>query len=216
VEYRLSGEARFPAAVQDVKTAIRWLRLNASKYGIDKSRALIWGASAGGQLAALTATSCGAAGLEPAPPSDESDCVQGAVTWYGIFDFQTLATQRRSDSTMPSGQPDSADSRYLGCVVSTCPPQIVAAASPVSYVKQGDPPMLLVHGLADKTVPVQQTREMYDRLRAASVPVELYLIPEVDHSFIGKTPAQTAEASRAALTRVFEFIDTTIGRGGNK
>src|SRR5205823_4090791 len=107
VEYRLSSEARFPAAVQDLKAAIRWLRSQASTYGIDRNRGLVWGASAGGQLAALAATSCGVAALEPpvaAPPTaeprgaagsrtaatpmpTESDCVQGAVTWYGIFDF---------------------------------------------------------------------------------------------------------------------------------
>src|SRR5579859_1700208 len=59
VEYRLSGEARFPAAIQDVKAAIRWLRAHAAEYGIDKQHGLIWGASAGGKLASLTDTSCG-------------------------------------------------------------------------------------------------------------------------------------------------------------
>ena len=97
LDYRLSGEAPFPAAEQDVKAAIRWLRANAAKYGIDPQRGLIWGASAGGHLAALAATSCGVAALEPevgrggrgrapAPAeSQPSDCVQAWVTWYGIF-----------------------------------------------------------------------------------------------------------------------------------
>src|SRR4030095_8698842 len=65
VEYRLSGEARFPAAIQDVKTAIRWLRSKSTQFGIDPTRAVIWGGSAGGQLAALTATSCNVAALAP-------------------------------------------------------------------------------------------------------------------------------------------------------
>ncbi len=233
VEYRLSGEAHFPAAVQDVKAAIRWLRANASKYGIDTNRVLIWGASAGGQLAALVATSCNVPELEPPVPvaADarlqvagqpvnvarvESDCVQAAVAWYGVFDFGTLAGQREPDSALAHNERESADSRYLGCQVSACPPGIVASASPVTYVKQGDPPMLLIHGLADKTVPVQQTREMYEKLRTAGVPVEQLLIPDVDHSFIGKKPADTERASRAALTKVFEFIDTRFARGGSK
>jgi len=239
VEYRLSAEARFPAAEQDVKAAIRWLRTHASSYGIDKSRSLIWGASAGGQLAALAATSCGVAKLEPAgaesaganPPSPsvpagaaprvasagtsaavaESDCVQAAATWYGIFDFSTLAAQRDPNSTVIPGRADSADTRYLGCRISSCAPGVVSAASPVSYIDHDDPPMLLVHGSVDKTVPVKQSQEMYDKLRAAGVAAKLLLIPGVDHSFIGKTPADTEKASRAALTAVFEFIDTTIG-----
>src|SRR5581483_6004784 len=128
LEYRLSGEAPFPAAIQDVKAAIRWLRAHAAEYGIDKTRAVIWGGSAGGQLAALAGTSCGVAALEPADASaeqrpepgaarpsagaaasgasssnaratpvsaspqakaaaPESDCVQGVIAWYGVFDF---------------------------------------------------------------------------------------------------------------------------------
>jgi dipeptidyl aminopeptidase/acylaminoacyl peptidase len=63
---------------------------------------------------------------------------------------------------------------------------------------------------------MQQSQEMYDRLHAAGAPAQLLLIPDVDHSFIGKTPADTEKASRAALDRVFDFIDTTIGARGKK
>jgi acetyl esterase/lipase len=236
VEYRLSAEARFPAAEQDIKAAIRWLRSHASTYHIDKTRGLIWGASAGGQLAALTATSCGVAALDPvgppaysgeppgpppgaadaSAPTPESDCVQGAVTWYGIFDFSTLAAQRDPASSAFRDRPDSADARYLGCPISTCAPQVVSAASPVTYIDHEDPPMLLIHGVVDKTVPVQQSQQMYDKLHAAGVPVQLFLVPGVDHSFIGKTAADTQTASRAALARVFDFIDTTIGPRGKQ
>ena len=232
VEYRLSSEARFPAAVQDLKAAIRWLRSQASAYGIDRSRGLVWGASAGGQLAALAATSCGVAALEPpvaAPPTAEprgaagsrtaatpmpreSDCVQGAVTWYGIFDFDRLAAQHGAAAGGVNPiRADSADARYLGCPVSTCAAGVAAAASPITYIDAGDPPMLLVHGVEDKTVPVKQSQEMYERLRAAGVHAELLLIPGVDHSFIGPNPAATRAASLAALNRVFAFIDTTLG-----
>jgi dipeptidyl aminopeptidase/acylaminoacyl peptidase len=141
--------------------------------------------------------------------------VQGAVTWYGVFDFSTLAAQRGAPGTPAATGGDSADVRYLGCKTSACAPAVVAAASPATYVKHDDPPMLLVHGQIDKTVPVQQSREFYDKLRAAGVPAQLFLIPDVDHSFIGKTPEATRAASRAALTRVFQFIDATFnGVGG--
>ena len=90
IEYRLSGEAPFPAAIQDVKTSIRWLRSKSAQFGIDPTSVIIWGGSAGGQLAALAATSCKVESLAPDPQSPlaaQSDCVQGLVTWYGIFDF---------------------------------------------------------------------------------------------------------------------------------
>ena len=149
-------------------------------------------------------------------PTPESDCVQGAVTWYGIFDFSTLAAQRDPGSSAFRDRPDSADARYLGCQISACAPGVVSAASPVTYIDHDDPPMLLIHGVVDKTVPMQQSQEMYDKLQAAGVPVQLFLVPGADHSFIGKTPADTQKASRAALARVFDFIDTTIGTRGKQ
>jgi acetyl esterase/lipase len=220
LEYRLSGEAHFPAAIQDVKSAIRWLRTHSSEYGIDPERAVIWGGSAGGQLAALAATSCGIAELEPTqatpgpgapqkvPPP--SDCVQGLVAWYGVFDFATLTNQ----SVAVGGREgaDSAPSRYLGCASSDCA-RVAAAASAASYVDSKDPPTLLIHGSDDHTVPVQQSRDFLALLRSKGVSAEMVEIPGVDHSFIGKTPQATRAASLQALQRSFEFIDRTIGKG---
>jgi acetyl esterase/lipase len=100
VSYRLDGEAHFPAAIQDVKAAIKFLRLNAGRYGIDPKRAAIWGPSAGGQLAALAAVSCGVAAFEPQSNAvagkafstrpEVSDCVQGGVSWFGVHNFVTV------------------------------------------------------------------------------------------------------------------------------
>jgi acetyl esterase/lipase len=231
VEYRLSGEAPFPAAIQDIKAAIRWLRAHASQYGIDRQRAVVWGGSAGGQLAALAATSCGAAALRPVTPAgaapppapgghavprpedSESDCVQGLITWYGIFDFATIAAQSGPDGPQRLGSAETAPSRYLGCALSSCTPAILAAASAASYANSTDPPALLIHGAADHTVPVQQSRDFYALLRSKGVPVELVEIPGVDHSFIGSTPEATRAASLLALQKSFEFIDRTVGPG---
>jgi acetyl esterase/lipase len=229
VEYRLSGEAPFPAAIQDIKAAIRWLRARAPQYGIDRQRAIVWGGSAGGQLAALAATSCGAAALRPvtaAPPApggravarpedSESDCVQGLITWYGIFDFVTLAAQSGPDGPQRLGSAETAPSRYLGCALSTCAPAMLAAASAANYVNSTDPPALLIHGTADHTVPVQQSRDFYALLRSKGVRAELVEIPGVDHSFIGATPEATRAASLLALQKSFEFIDRTVGPGSS-
>ena len=226
VEYRLSGEAAFPAAIQDIKAALRWLRARAPQYGIDRQRALVWGGSAGGQLAALAATSCGVAALRPAAPpptpggrtvprpeDSESDCVQGLITWYGIFDFATIAAQSGPDGPQRLGSAETAPSRYLGCALSSCSPAILAAASAASYVDSNDPPALLIHGTVDHTVPVQQSRDFYALLRSKGVSAELVEIPGVDHSFIGSTPAATRAASLLALRKSFEFIDRTVGPG---
>ena len=107
INYRLSSEARFPAQAQDVKAAVRWLRLNAVKYAIDPDRAVTWGQSAGGHLASLAGgqlrsggafadrrrTRVWSAGRHARP--DLSDCVQGAVAWFGLFDLATIQEQAR-------------------------------------------------------------------------------------------------------------------------
>lgn len=219
VNYRLSGEARFPAAIQDVKAALRYMRANSIRYGIDPARTLVWGGSAGGQLAALAATSCGVASLEPiAPPHRPgetpnhnadpgiSDCVQGAVIWYGIFDFSSFVSSqtRISPTVVPT---------YLGCTPKDCP-EVLNAASPATYVARSSPPMLLIHGTADNEVPVSQTEAMAARLQTAGAPVKVLLIPGVDHGFISREPQVTRTASLQALQATFDFIDATLGAPG--
>jgi acetyl esterase/lipase len=211
VEYRLSGEAVFPAAIRDVKAAIRWLRSHASDYEIDPARAMSWGASAGGNLAGLAAVSCHAPLLEPVTKdNDISDCVQGAVSWYGVFDIATMASQAREENGSWRSVWNSPEYLMLGCFASECKGGQIAAASAVSYVNAQDPPMLLIVGAEDKTVPYHQTLEMAEKLKAAGVPHELLVIPDVDHGFIGKTSEQTREANLKALDATFRFIDKTM------
>src|SRR5579862_3923557 len=145
LDYRLLGDSIAPAAIQDTKAAIRFLRANAAKYNVDKNRALTWGPSAGGQLSALAGTSCGAAALSPparaarggAAPAGgrpatvetavtapagmdaESDCVQAAVGWYGIYDFTTMK---------------GGGGAYMGCTeTAPCSADQLKAESPIAY-----------------------------------------------------------------------------------
>jgi acetyl esterase/lipase len=223
VDYRLSSEAQFPVQAQDVKAAIRWLRLNAATYGVDRSRAMVWGESAGAHLAALAAVSCGSRLLEPQEPSNifnlvsdvttkrASDCVQGAVSWYGVFDMTTIQQQAREVHALSRDERDAPEWRLLGCFAIQCRPEALAAASPITYVDKKDPPMLLIVGDADVTVPSEQTRQMAERLEAAGVQHELLVLPGVKHEFLGKTPDATREANLKALAATFEFIDGVIG-----
>jgi acetyl esterase/lipase len=209
VEYRLSGEAKFPAAIHDVKNAIKWLRANAAKYSLDPQKTIVWGGSAGGQLAALAATTCGVAGVEPDAAdksiASQSDCVQGLVAWYGVFDFNAIPPP-------PPGVDDavSAPGKYLGCALAQCADK-VALASPISHIDSKDPPALLIHGEIDKVVAVGQSRAFSAALRAKGVASELMVIPAVDHSFIGSSPEATRRASLQALSKTFEFIDAVTG-----
>lgn len=206
LNYRLSSEAPFPAALQDVKSAIRWLRARSAEYGIDKSRALVWGGSAGGQLAALAATSCHEAALAPQGAANESDCVQGAVLWYPVTDFAGMARPAAA------GAPPPAENKYLGCAIQNCSAETLRLASAAKQVSAMTPPMLMVHGSADRQVPVQQSITLDAALKSAGVRSELLVIPDVDHSFIGASPQATRAASLDALDRSFAFIDQVLGK----
>ena len=217
---RLSGEAKFPAAEHDTKTALRWLRSQAAKYGIDKNRVVIWGSSAGGQLAGLAAVSCGDAKLAPPQATgsgatkvpEESDCVNGAAIWYGIFDFTQMGAPPSAsppNAANAANRPPGAEATYLGCK----PGEECAArnnASAVNFIDANDPPFLLIHGSADRVVNVKQSQTMHDALKAKGVKSELIVIPDVDHSFIGKTPEATYAATNQALKRTLEFIDEIL------
>jgi acetyl esterase/lipase len=205
VNYRLSGEAQSPAAEQDVKSAVRWLRANATRFGVDKRRIGIWGGSAGGQLAALAGTSCGVSALAP-PVADakaplESDCVQAVVAWYGVFDFVSLAKNVVAPPNV---------ARYLGCEVGACADDSIALASAVRHVDRSDPPFLLIHGALDKTVAVSQSQNFHAALQAGAVKSQLIVLPDVDHSFVGNTAELTRTASLRALHATIEFFDTTL------
>jgi acetyl esterase/lipase len=201
VSCRLSGEATSPVPVQDVKAAIRCLRANANSFNVDKNRGLVWGPSAEGQVADLVGVSCGVEALEP--PATESDCVQGVVDWYGVTSFTSAAAN--------ASNAKSAYLAALGCEDVACVDTAGPAASPVTYVDPTDPPILIIHGTADKTVRFQQAQELHDRLRANNVRVELLALPGIDHSFLGPTPEATRKANLTACSRTVAFIDQTIG-----
>ncbi len=207
LEYRLSGEAPFPAQLQDARAALRFLKNNAAKYGIDPTRTGIWGGSAGGHLTALTALSCGDASLDAplapnaAPPAKGSECVQAAVTWYGVFDFAPMIANAKGGG---------AAGKLIGCT-DICDPQAIQRVSPISYVDASDPPMLLIHGEKDSQVPVSQSHDMEARLKAAGVPVEAIYIPGVDHSWIGATPADTHKATMQAVNATFDYFHKKLG-----
>lgn len=214
LNYRLSSEAPFPAPIQDVKAAIKFLRAHDAEYRIDPAKGLVWGGSAGGHLAALAALSCGVKKLEPAPSlnaspetaavATQSDCVQAAVTWYGVFDLALVPSQGGAIGSSPTIK------KLLDCKGEVCPSELLELASPRHYVKHDSPPFLLVHGSVDTTVDPAQSTRFKEVMERAGAHADLVMIPSVAHSFIGATPESTRDASLLALRRTFEFIDATF------
>lgn len=207
IEYRLSHEAVFPAQIHDVKAAVRFLRANQERLGLDATRIAGWGDSAGGHLVALLGTSAGEATLE----GDElgnagvTSRIQAVVDWYGPTDFLRMDEQAEAigcgGAAMRHSTPGSPESRLIGGLI-TDRPDRVRAADPATYVDGDEPPFLIQHGTADCTVPYPQGELLRDALRGAAGPdrVELDLLEGAGHG----GPAFTADRN---ATRVLDFLD---------
>ena len=176
VSYRLASAPFnvFPAAVEDVRCAVRWLRTNAATYEIDPSRIAAMGSSAGGHLSAMLGTAANVEGLDgDCPIREASPRVSAVVAVAGPHDIRT------------AGPLDSNQRAMVENFLGTSPeadPERALLASPAVHADAGDPPFLLIHGTADDVVPIHQSRSMRDTLRAAGVPVTLLELHGVGHA----------------------------------
>ena len=186
VDYRLSGEARFPAQLHDVKAAIRWLRGNSSSLGVDPTRVITWGESAGGHLAMLAGLTGDRTDLEGSigDQLSESSAVSGVIDWYGPMNLLSLGSQHSPDSAIRPDDADSWESTMVGVPLQTDPARTLAA-SPISYVHADAPPVQIHHGTTDSLVPFAQSVEFADALRAAGGTVELISVEGSDHFWTG-------------------------------
>lgn len=193
IDYRLSGVAPYPAAVHDCKAAIRFLRANAAELSIDPERIGVWGHSAGGHLSALLGTSAGVAELEGdvGDADDASSAVQCVVDMSGPTDLLRVASGDQAEGFL---------AEWLGGPVSARKAE-ATAASPVTHVDASDPPFLIIHGTADRLVPLEQGEILRDALQAKGVKVEYFAVEGEGHVI----------ANRRAYRRVSEFFDRQLG-----
>lgn len=211
IEYRLTPAVTFPANVEDVRTAVRWVKANAAAHGLDPERLCLWGTSAGGHLAAVAAL---------APPGmfegtdnlNRTSSVRCVLDAYGPTRFDRMDAQAADEQpsrqtplvtinvgaaraggppgggrgAIPHDDPASPESRLLGGAVQTVPDR-VRAASPLTYVSKDAPPFLIMHGLADSSVPHGQSVLLYEALRSAGQEATLRLIDGLPHTFFNRT-----------------------------
>jgi acetyl esterase/lipase len=202
VNYRLSPQVRFPTALQDVKSAMRWLRGHAASLGGDPTRLAVWGASAGGQLAAMAGVSCGVMAFEPQTDGPQkpdydapSDCAEAVIDWFGPVDFENAT--------------NSDVAAYLGCEPKACAPGQVRQASPLAFISVSAPPFLIQHGAVDTEVLPSQAQMLYDALKKKGVPADIALYPDVGHGFMRDGKPDAAMVTKA-MTRLSAFLVATF------
>lgn len=172
-DYRLSGEAHFPAQRDDLASALSWLRGRADELAVDRSAIVLWGESAGAHLAALAA-------LTSAEPDDAG--IRGCVGWYGPSDLGALAEDHGGG--FDADDPTTREARLLGSAPAA-DEELARAASPVSHVSEDSPAFLLLHGTDDTLVPSRQSVRLAEALREAGAPVELRLVDGAQHLWVG-------------------------------
>lgn len=203
--YRLSGDSPFPADIEDCKCAIRFLRANATKYGIDPDRIGLAGASAGGHLAELAATADQAAGLEGVGGWQSiSSKVQAVSAYYGASDFTVGANQFQHHS----GQ--VIVKLFRGTEKEK--PDLYRQASPIFYVSKDDPPLLLVQGEDDDLVPFDQSVRMADAYRQAGLQVELIPVKHAGHDFQQVGPVPISPSVEIIRQKTIEFFKNSLLR----
>lgn len=168
IDYALAdiGRPTWPQNLFDCKTAVRWLRANAERLQIDPDHIGVIGGSAGGTLASLVTLTKSNDGLNPQSPYGNFSCeVQCGVDMYGIASMAEW-----HDSVMFGKTSEEA-------------PELYRQASPITYVRADSPPMLILHGTADKTVNVSQSEKFAEAFKAVGATYQLEIIPDAPHTF---------------------------------
>jgi acetyl esterase/lipase len=192
VGYRLAPKNKFPAQIEDAKTAVRFLRANADKYGIDPDRIAALGYSAGGHLAALLGTTTTAAGFDGPLLRGVSSQVRCVVDFFGPTDL-TLYTE--SEGIEKAYLAPFLGGRYAA------KPELYTKASPLAHVTKDAPPFLILHGTADILVPIIHSERFHKKLLAAGVSSELKTLPGEGHGWTGKVAVETMTDVTAFLNK---------------
>ena len=185
VQYHVINNGIYSDAVKDIKAAVRYLRANAAKYGIDPAHIAIWGESAGGYLTAMTGTTNGVNEFEEGENLDQSSDVQACIDVFGLSDLTKIGADYDEVAAKSHYTVTSPDGQYIhgknSGLTSLDKPETVAKANPVNYVDRNDPPFLLIHGMADNLVSPSQTLLVHNALQKAGVPSARYVITGAGH-----------------------------------
>ncbi len=191
ITYRLAPAHRFPAAVQDCKAAVRWMRANAAKYHVDPARVGVMGGSAGGHLAQFLGVTAGVKEFEGEGNLDQSSAVNCVVNYFGPSDFTKTYEKGKSvdaAEVLPLFFGGNLEEKRREHVI----------GSPLYWVTPAAAPTLCIHGTLDKYVAYEQATWIVDRLKSCTVEAELMTMEGAGHGFHGED-AKKADAAMLAF-----------------
>jgi len=192
VNYRLAPQYKFPAQIEDLKCAIRFLRANAQAYGVNGTEMFVFGTSSGGELVALAALTGPHSEFDVGSYLNESSSVTAAVDMFGPANLTSYASY--SDAQRVFGENQNE----------------MVLASPTHYVAANSPPIMIVQGVNDTNVPESQSIQLYDELTAAGDQTQLILVQNMGHMFVqvGQEPIAPG------LAQIAQDMVSFFGRNG--
>jgi len=200
VNYRLGDyQTKFPAMIEDVKCAVRYLRTHAGDYNIDPDHIGAIGASAGGHLVALFGTADESAGWDVGEYLERSSRVQAVISMAGIADFT---------SNIPRGLNGSIYYAF-GKLAGKDSPENVAA-SPITYITSDDPPFLILHGDRDGVVPLEQAKILNQKLTEANGSNKFVIVEGGDHGLQSPTGGETNPAGAEINQMIVDFLEANL------
>ena len=173
IEYRMTKEAKAPAAVEDARCALAYLKKNASELGIDVNRIVVMGGSAGGHLALMTGLLENDHRFDKNCPDVKDMKVAAIIDKWGITDVWAWAYCCKSHSAKNWLGDKQTDEAFAKTV------------SPMTYLKKSSPPIFICHGDADSTVPIEESYLLHDKLKEIGIKTDLMVVPHAGHSLVG-------------------------------
>lgn len=202
VGYRLTPDHKWPAQIEDVKCAVRYLRANAEELGIDPQRIGAVGESAGGHLVLMLGLMDGNGPLDQAGGNaGPSSKVNAVVNLFGVTEFASWSPPPLGMANIEGGFKKSLDALMTDMFgTADRSSAVMKQASPVSHIDAGDPPVLTIHGEIDPIVPVNQAQILHEALKKAGVDTTLVVVEKVEHGWQGEKQIES-------LRLVREFFD---------
>ena len=213
IQYRTSRDgATYRDGVADIKAAIRYLRANAAKYGIDADVVAVWGESAGGYLAAMVGVTNHNSAFEAGADLNQSSDVQGVIDDFGASDLSKMAADFDAPTQHATYTNEgliqyigkSSDAKTLDAGIAT------TAANPLKYIQANAPPFLILHGNQDRLVSPSQTLLLHDALVAAGARSTRYVVDGAGHgdlAFMGDTQSGLLWSTNQVMNLIVTFLN---------
>jgi acetyl esterase/lipase len=220
IQYRTIGNgANFRDGIADVKSAIRYLRANAGKYGIDPQKIAVWGESAGGYLVAMVGVTNGVKSFDLGNNLDQSSDVQAVIDKFGASDLSKVAADFDLHTREATNAKDNPIAQYIG--LNPLSHQLdtrtaTTVANPLTYISSADPPFLMFHGSQDKLVSPSQTLILHNALIAAGAHSTRYVLEGAGHgdlAFLGDSKSGLPWSTNQTMGLIVGFLKSSISNG---